>query len=171
MAFCKVLVIAFLKSSVDEPARYLVVKDKRHGEWSFITGGCRPSTGECEGNHGPARCAARELLEETMGTVRTSPEEVSKIVPVRVRDGTPYCKPCTYHVCLVPIDGIFDDAPRMFERRMKALAKEDQENIENTEIRWVTQQELVSLKPKWQFMEDMVHHEVIQSVFDILDGR
>lgn len=42
--------------------KFLVVKDKRYKEWTFITGGCRKRE-----VFNPIRCALRELEEETRG--------------------------------------------------------------------------------------------------------
>jgi 8-oxo-dGTP pyrophosphatase MutT (NUDIX family) len=44
--------------------KFLTVRDRRFGEWTFVTGGCRK--GEILN---PLRCALRELEEETRGTV------------------------------------------------------------------------------------------------------
>ena len=48
----------------DKLLRFLTVRDRRYGEWTFVTGGCRK--GEIIN---PLRCALRELEEETRGTV------------------------------------------------------------------------------------------------------
>lgn len=50
--------------SDDKSCRFLTVRDRRYGEWTFVTGGCRK--GEVVN---PLRCALRELEEETRGTV------------------------------------------------------------------------------------------------------
>ena len=42
--------------------RFLTVKDSRHQEWIFITGGCKKSEVD-----NPIRCGLRELEEETRG--------------------------------------------------------------------------------------------------------
>ena len=42
--------------------RFLVVRDKRHKDWTFVTGGCRKRE-----IFNPIRCALRELEEETRG--------------------------------------------------------------------------------------------------------
>lgn len=44
--------------------QFLVVKDRRYNEWTFVTGGCRKRE-----VINPLRCAVRELEEETRGTV------------------------------------------------------------------------------------------------------
>jgi hypothetical protein len=53
--------------------RFLVVKDSRHQEWIFVTGGCKKSEIEF-----PLRCGLRELEEETRGTVNIKSGEFSE---------------------------------------------------------------------------------------------
>lgn len=48
----------------DKPNEFLTVRDRRYGEWTFVTGGCRKSEVS-----NPLKCALRELEEETRGTV------------------------------------------------------------------------------------------------------
>ena len=42
--------------------KFLTVRDSRHQEWIFVTGGCKKSE-----MHEPLRCGLRELEEETRG--------------------------------------------------------------------------------------------------------
>lgn len=43
-------------------SQFLIVKDRRYNEWTFVTGGCRKRE-----VLNPLRCAVRELEEETRG--------------------------------------------------------------------------------------------------------
>ena len=45
------------------PPKFLTVRDSRHQEWIFVTGGCKKSEID-----NPLRCGLRELEEETRGT-------------------------------------------------------------------------------------------------------
>jgi 8-oxo-dGTP pyrophosphatase MutT (NUDIX family) len=56
--------ITVLVSFIDDKPRFLTMRDRRHREWIFITGGCRKRE---TGN--PLRCALRELEEETRGVI------------------------------------------------------------------------------------------------------
>ena len=47
---------------IDGEFKFLIVKDKRFKEWTFISGGCRKRE-----VFNPIRCALRELEEETRG--------------------------------------------------------------------------------------------------------
>lgn len=53
--------------------KFLVVRDSRHQEWIFVTGGCKKSEIEY-----PLRCGLRELEEETRGTVNIKSGEFSE---------------------------------------------------------------------------------------------
>ena len=44
------------------PPKFLTVRDSRHQEWIFVTGGCKKSEVD-----NPLRCGLRELEEETRG--------------------------------------------------------------------------------------------------------
>jgi hypothetical protein len=51
----------------------LTVRDSRHQEWIFVTGGCKKSEVEC-----PLKCGLRELEEETRGVVNIKTGEFSE---------------------------------------------------------------------------------------------
>lgn len=52
--------------------KFLTVKDSRHQEWIFVTGGCKKSELQ-----EPLRCGLRELEEETRGTISIKAGEYS----------------------------------------------------------------------------------------------
>jgi 8-oxo-dGTP pyrophosphatase MutT (NUDIX family) len=58
----KAIAIPFLV--IDGKANFLIVRDKRFREWTFVTGGCRRSE-----ITNPLLCALRELEEETRGLI------------------------------------------------------------------------------------------------------
>ena len=57
--------IAIPVTFVDEKPKFLTVRDRRHKEWIFVTGGCRKREVS-----DPIYCALRELEEETRGVLR-----------------------------------------------------------------------------------------------------
>ena len=57
----KAIVIPIIRSETGEP-KFLTVRDSRHQEWIFVTGGCKKSEVE-----NPLKCGLRELEEETRG--------------------------------------------------------------------------------------------------------
>jgi len=67
----KAIVVPIVRHPTE--TRFLVVKDSRHQEWIFVTGGCKKSEIEY-----PLRCGLRELEEETRGTVNIKSGEFSE---------------------------------------------------------------------------------------------
>lgn len=57
----KAIAIPFIDTGQGDP-KFLIVRDKRFREWTFVTGGCR-----IREVFNPLRCAIRELEEETRG--------------------------------------------------------------------------------------------------------
>ena len=51
-------------STINDVKHFLVVRDRRYKEWTFVTGGCRRRE-----IFNPLQCAVRELEEETRGTI------------------------------------------------------------------------------------------------------
>ena len=49
---------------VTNDSKFLTVKDSRHQEWIFVTGGCKKSEVD-----NPLKCGIRELEEETRGVI------------------------------------------------------------------------------------------------------
>ena len=88
--------------------KFLTVRDSRHQEWIFVTGGCKKSEVEC-----PLKCGLRELEEESRGVVNIksgefvefqfvskyrSPEELRKDSAERV------VVTLVYHVYLINLN-------------------------------------------------------------------
>ena len=59
----KAIIIPVVKSDTTE-SKFLTVKDSRHQEWIFVTGGCKKSEVD-----NPLKCGLRELEEETRGVI------------------------------------------------------------------------------------------------------
>ena len=68
----KAIIIPIIKSPTGED-KFLTVKDSRHQEWIFVTGGCKKSEIDY-----PLRCGLRELEEETRGVVNIKMGEFSE---------------------------------------------------------------------------------------------
>ncbi len=56
--------ITCIVSFAESKPRFLTVRDRRHREWIFVTGGCRKKE-----NSNPLLAALRELEEETRGVI------------------------------------------------------------------------------------------------------
>lgn len=67
----KAIVIPIIKSETD--TKFLTVRDSRHQEWIFVTGGCKKSEVDS-----PLKCGLRELEEETRGVINIRTGEFSE---------------------------------------------------------------------------------------------
>jgi len=67
----KAIIIPIIKS--DGENKFLTVKDSRHQEWIFVTGGCKKSEVDY-----PLKCGLRELEEETRGVINIKAGEFSE---------------------------------------------------------------------------------------------
>jgi len=68
----KAIIIPIIRSEFGDD-RFLTVKDSRHQEWIFVTGGCKKSEFDY-----PLKCGLRELEEETRGVVNIKTGEFSE---------------------------------------------------------------------------------------------
>lgn len=67
----KAIVVPIIRS--DTETKFLTVRDSRHQEWIFVTGGCKKSEVEY-----PLKCGLRELEEETRGVINIKTGEFSE---------------------------------------------------------------------------------------------
>ena len=67
----KAIIIPIIKSNSE--TKFLTVKDSRHQEWIFVTGGCKKSEVDY-----PLKCGLRELEEETRGVINIKAGEFSE---------------------------------------------------------------------------------------------
>ena len=100
----KAIVVPIVRSSTE--TRFLTVKDSRHQEWIFVTGGCKKSEVEC-----PLKCGLRELEEETRGVINIKTGEFSEFEFETVRspeelkkDGSEGSVTLVYHVYIINLD-------------------------------------------------------------------
>ena len=100
----KAIVVPIVRSSTE--TRFLTVKDSRHQEWIFVTGGCKKSEVEC-----PLKCGLRELEEETRGVINIKTGEFSEFEFETVRspeelkkDGSEGNVTLVYHVYIINLD-------------------------------------------------------------------
>jgi 8-oxo-dGTP pyrophosphatase MutT (NUDIX family) len=137
-------------SFVGQKPRLLVVKDKRHGDWTFVTGGCKQREYDK-----PILAAIRELEEETRGVVDLKECIYSYYsFKHRVKD----TEESTYHVYLVDMsvtraqqDNMISEFNRLMRTTTMKRAYE-----ENDGIAWLTMAELRT-KKVWS----LIRHNVI----------
>ena len=67
----KAIIIPVIKSETG--TKFLTVRDSRHKEWIFVTGGCKKSEVD-----NPLKCGLRELEEETRGVINIRSGEFSE---------------------------------------------------------------------------------------------
>ena len=67
----KAIIIPIIKSETG--TKFLTVRDSRHKEWIFVTGGCKKSEVD-----NPLKCGLRELEEETRGVINIRNGEFSE---------------------------------------------------------------------------------------------
>ena len=67
----KAIIIPIIKSETG--TKFLTVRDSRHKEWIFVTGGCKKSEVD-----NPLKCGLRELEEETRGVINIRTGEFSE---------------------------------------------------------------------------------------------
>ena len=66
----KAIIVPVVRSKEN---KFLTVKDSRHQEWIFVTGGCKKSEIQS-----PLKCGIRELEEETRGVINIKSGEFSE---------------------------------------------------------------------------------------------
>lgn len=103
----KAIVIPIVKTTGDD-VRFLTVRDSRHQEWIFVTGGCKKSEVD-----NPLKCGLRELEEETRGVVSLKSGEYTSFEfksnyrsPEELRKDNYECVTVSlmYHVYIIVVD-------------------------------------------------------------------
>lgn len=174
---CVVIPITRTKNST----KFLTVRDKRHKEWTFITGGCRKRE-----ISDPIKCAMRELDEETRGTFpikepiykyftfttkKRSPEELER----DRKEGLEVT--CVYHVYIFVMectDEYRRDVVNNFEKQkdIMELRKRNKQpikksNDENDYIGFDTFKEFMR-KRTWPFIiETVVMHPEFKNILEV----
>jgi 8-oxo-dGTP pyrophosphatase MutT (NUDIX family) len=105
----------------DGEFKFLIVKDKRFKEWTFVTGGCRKRE-----IFNPIRCALRELEEETRGIINLKKgtynyfKFTTRFEPL---------EESIYHVYLLPVKMTKDDMYRIVQKFDDEKAKMDSNQV------------------------------------------
>ena len=125
--------------------RFLVVRDRRYHDWTFVTGGCRKKE-----ISSPLSCALRELSEETKGTVDIKEGKFSYYF-FDTSDVDPKFT-FIYHVYLIEVDYTLEEQERQISRFQHEMVcpTHPQKNCynETDNMLWVTFRDLQKL-PKW----------------------
>lgn len=132
----KVLVVPYVKLPGND-ILFLLAKDRKHGEWTFISGTCRKRCME----H-PIQCATRELKEETKETVSI---DISKWPHKHIVIDTTYYEPepdgsmpkhtihTAYHCYFINITD-YENTHEEIKAAFEASTKKGKHYNENSEI-------------------------------------
>lgn len=122
--------------------RFLVVKDARDREWTFISGTCEP--GEPYD-----KCAVREVHEETRGLV-----SLQKLPKLTRRFQTTY-KNNTVHVLFIPLRLTEEEMRQMSADFPKMETYGRPELEENTALRFETMGQFMRRRHVWEFVKGL----------------
>lgn len=152
----KVIVVPFARDG-DDNIKFMVVKDRKNKEWTFVTGGCKARETDVQ-------AAQRELLEETRGVLdldlaassassfrfKTTYRDARELADDRVRNEQVVT---TYSVFAVDITGIdLEDAKKSF-RTTKASQRSWNEN---TDMNFETLDSFSNKAHVWKFIREHV---------------
>lgn len=133
--------------------KFLVVRDKRFKEWTFVTGGCRKRE-----VFNPIRCALRELEEETRGIINLKRGTYNYFKFTNKMD----MEESIYHVYIFFVNITSDDMKNIIEKFKEEKHKMDTNQVsfrknydENDFIDFTTLSDL-RFKNVWKMIEDKV---------------
>jgi hypothetical protein len=174
----KAIIIPVVRTPIP---RFLTVRDSRHKEWIFVTGGCKKSEIDC-----PLKCGLRELEEETRGVVNVqsgkflefqfesknrSPDEIKK----DRSDGV--IVTLIYHVFVIDICVTGEEQESMIQRFHENKSKMDTNKRDGVHIKKAYDEnddisfdtlESFNKKPRWSLIvkniiENPVFYEMLNS--------
>lgn len=152
----KVIVVPFARDGEDD-VKFMVVKDRKNKEWTFVTGGCKARETDVQ-------AAQRELLEETRGVLdlvfdpsiassfrfKTTYRDAKELADDGARNEQVVT---TYTVFAVDITGIdLEGAKRSF-RSTKATQRSWNEN---TDMNFETLDSFSNKAHVWKFIREHV---------------
>jgi hypothetical protein len=158
----KAIIVPVVRSPIP---RFLTVRDSRHQEWIFVTGGCKKSEVES-----PLKCGLRELEEETRGVVNIKTDEFSEFQFVSTYRSPEETRKdrsegiivtLVYHVYIINLDVTQEEQEniiqRFHENRLK-MEHNKREGVhikkaydENDDISFDTLEEF-NKKPRWNLI-------------------
>lgn len=142
--------------------KYLSVRDAKHGETTFVVGGCRLSELSKFKS-----CALRELREETygaLGTVRKEDLIHAGLFVSRNRSDAELQKDIksgvvvtmVYHVYFVPVNKPWEGLGGVKETFFRNLKKQRGKNIETDDVYLLQKKDYESKRDMWWFMKSNV---------------
>lgn len=147
--------IAIPVSEVDGELKFLIVRDKRFREWTFVTGGCR--TREIKD---PIKTAIRELEEETRGVLSLKKGTYNYFKFNAVFE--PFEK-AVYHVYIFHVPMAGEDMKQTVERFDKEKWKMDTNQVcfkknydENDMLKFSNINEIREFPNTWKFIIEKI---------------
>lgn len=166
MAVHKAIAIPIVDTGED--LKFLLVRDKRHREWTFVTGGCKYKE-----IFNPLKCAVRELEEETRGTISLK-NGYYKYFRFSAQPSNDPIEYSMYHVYIFHIGRVnnkeLDDIESRFfqEKEMMDTNKITfRKNYdENDSMKFLTLDDILKCKNLWKFIYDKVilHQQFYSSI-------
>lgn len=168
----KAIVVPFARLHNSNQITLPLFRDTSTGEWTFVSGGCKP-------NEDAHMCAARELQEESRNTL-----DMSQMTPVRtLRFNSSYRPPahlardvkkkikvitrCTVFVVQLPFSTLSELANFADKYRTSIVSKKREFN-ETNDVDFVTLSELEAEQLNlWSFMRDEVVPPVVSVLRDL----
>lgn len=171
----KVLVVPYVRDPKGDPkggnVLFLLVKDRKFDEWTFISGTCKKRNME----H-PLACATRELREETKDAIDI---DLTKWPYRHVAFNTSYYEPSpqqlrnhtdistTYHVYFLDIS-TYPRSPSQIVEEFTEVKKIGKQYNENIDIGFFLLKDLHTVK-LWRFISHIVLTNVtLKSIIDAL---
>lgn len=146
--------------------KFLIVQDKRHKEWTFVTGGCKHSE-----VFNPLRCALRELEEETRGIIDIR-RGLYSYFRFAAQPGNDPIEYSVYHVYFIHIGYVPEEKLSQLEECFKTeKEKMDTHKVyfqknydENDSMKFATLKDIMECKTLWKFIYDkVIHHRQFYS--------
>lgn len=140
----------------DGDLKFLIVKDKRFKEWTFVSGGCRKRE-----MFNPIRCALRELEEETRGILNLKRGTYNYFKFTNRFESLD--DDSIYHVYIFYINISSDDMKNIVEKFNEEKLKMDTNQVafrknydENDKLEFVTLNDLKSKTDVWRMVSEKI---------------
>lgn len=160
MAMHKAIAIPIVDTG--QGLKFLVVHDKRHHEWTFVTGGCKYKE-----IFNPIKCAVRELEEETRGVVSLKNGHY-KYFRFSAQPSNDPIEFSMYHVYIFHIGLVSNEELKHIEEKFfREKEMMDTNKItfrknydENDSMKFLTLDDILTCKNLWKFIFDnVISHE------------
>lgn len=164
MSLHKAIAIPIVDTGTEK--KFLLVHDKRHKEWTFVTGGCKHNE-----VYNPLRCALRELEEETRGIIDIR-RGLYSYFRFSAQPGNDPIEYSVYHVYFIHVGFVSEDKLNELEKlfhtekeKMDTHKVYFQKNYdENDSMKFMTLEYILQCKTLWKFIYDrVIHHKQFQS--------